>query len=94
MKALSENEIQTALKKVPAWQRSGKAIERQWTFKDFTDAMSFVIVVAKEAERADHHPDILVQYNKVKLTLWTHDAGGLTEKDFSLASRRDVIGET
>ena len=92
MKALNDQEIAEALKKIPAWQRNGKAIEREFKFPDFAEAMSFVIVVAKEAERADHHPDILVQYNKVKLTLWTHDAGGLTEKDFSLASRCDVIG--
>lgn len=94
MKALDEKEIQEWLNKNPAWQRKGKAIEREWKFKDFADAMSFVIIIAKDAERADHHPDILIQYNKVRLTLWTHDADGLTQKDFSLAARCDVVGET
>jgi 4a-hydroxytetrahydrobiopterin dehydratase len=94
MKALSENVVADWLSKNPAWQRKDKGIEREWKFVDFTEAMSFVIVVAREAETADHHPDILVQYNKVRLTLWTHDADGLTGKDFRLAARCDVVGET
>ena len=70
---------------VPGWESNGKEIIRTYKFKDFAEAMAFVNKVAGLAEAADHHPDINIRYNKVRLTLSTHSAGGLTEKDFALA---------
>lgn len=63
-------------------------IEKPYSFEDFREAMRFVNKVAELADKADHHPDILINYNKVTLTLSTHSAGGLTEKDLDLA--RDI----
>jgi 4a-hydroxytetrahydrobiopterin dehydratase len=60
-------------------------ITRSFRFKNFSDAMRFVNKVARLAERANHHPDIMIRYDKVRLALTTHDEGGLTEKDFKLA---------
>ena len=70
---------------VPDWENNGKEITRLYKFKDFVEAMAFVNKVAGLAEAADHHPDIDIRYNKVRLTLSTHSAGGLTSKDFALA---------
>jgi 4a-hydroxytetrahydrobiopterin dehydratase len=75
-----------------AWQRDGDAIVRDREFENFERAMAFVNRVAEAAEAANHHPDILLHgWNKVRLTLSTHSAGGLTESDFALASRVDEI---
>ena len=73
------------MESVPGWENNGKEITRLYKFKDFSEAMAFVNKVAGLAEAADHHPDIDIRYNKVRLTLSTHSAGGLTSKDFSLA---------
>lgn len=86
---LSENEIQASLEAVPEWSEASGKIQRTFEFKDFSGAMRFVNVVADEAETRRHHPDILIRYNRVMLTLSTHDAGGITEKDFALASFAD-----
>lgn len=91
-KLLSEPELQQALAGTPAWVRAGQEIKRTFTFPGFPDALVFAVAVGRLAERADHHPDILVQYRKVTLTLSTHSAGGLTEKDFALAREIDRIG--
>jgi 4a-hydroxytetrahydrobiopterin dehydratase len=89
MPKLTESQIETALKAVTEWGESGDAIQRTYQFSDFVKAMSFVDQVAQAAERSQHHPDILIRYNKVTLTLSTHDAGGITEKDFDLAKACD-----
>jgi len=89
MPKLTETQIETALSAVPEWGESGDAIQRTYQFSDFVKAMSFVDQVAQAAERSRHHPDILIRYNKVTLTLSTHDAGGITEKDFALAKSCD-----
>ena len=73
------------MESVPGWENNGEEISRTYKFKDFAEAMTFVNKVAGLAEAADHHPDIDIRWNKVKLTLTTHSAGGLTEKDFALA---------
>jgi len=86
---LSENEIQSRLEALPEWTESSGAIQRTYVFDDFVQSMAFVNRVAEMAEAAQHHPDILVRYSKVTLTLSTHDAGGITEKDFDLASKAD-----
>ncbi len=72
---------------VQGWENNGKEITRTYKFSDFKEALVFVNRVADLAEAADHHPDIDIRYNKVRLTLSTHSAGGLTDKDFSLAKQ-------
>jgi 4a-hydroxytetrahydrobiopterin dehydratase len=69
------------------WRLRRKVITRVFSFVDFAGAMGFVNSVASLAEAANHHPDIVIKYDKVKLALTTHDEGGLTEKDFKLASK-------
>ena len=87
MPTLTENEIRTLLPRVPGWERRGMEIRRTWSFPDFRAAMAFVNRVADLAETANHHPDIDVRYSKVTLVLSTHDAGGLTARDFELAEK-------
>ena len=87
---LSSAEITAKMLCVPQWSRSGDLIERTFAFPDFIASMRFVNLMAIEAERAQHHPDILVKYNKVTLGYSTHDAGGLTVKDFDGAIAADV----
>jgi 4a-hydroxytetrahydrobiopterin dehydratase len=88
---LEDAKIILALMSVPEWQRQGGAITRTFQFKDFPAAIQFVAAVAGLAEQAWHHPDIDIRWNKVTLTLSTHDAGGLTEKDFALARQCDAL---
>jgi len=85
MDLLTEETISTELATVPGWTRAGDAITRTVTRADFRAAMFYVGAIAYLAEEANHHPDILVQWNKVTLTLSTHSAGGLTGNDFALA---------
>jgi 4a-hydroxytetrahydrobiopterin dehydratase len=74
------------------WQREGDEIVREWKFKDFGEAMAFVNRVAVKAEEANHHPDILLHgWNKVRLSLTNHSAGGLTEADFDMAQKLDAL---
>jgi 4a-hydroxytetrahydrobiopterin dehydratase len=88
---LSTEKIQTALVAVPEWRLAGRAITRTYLFKDFPAAMKFANAVAELAEQARHHPDLDIRWNQVTLTLTTHDAGGLTEKDFALAGKFDGL---
>jgi 4a-hydroxytetrahydrobiopterin dehydratase len=74
------------------WQREDDEIVREFKFEDFAAAMAFVNRVAEEAEGANHHPDILVHgWNKVRLSLTNHSAGGLTDADFEMAARIDGL---
>jgi 4a-hydroxytetrahydrobiopterin dehydratase len=91
MKKLKATQIKSALKRIPAWKKNAAVISRMFEFKDFSGALKFVNAVAKIAENARHHPDIDIRWNKVTLTLSTHDAGGLTEKDFKLARQFDQL---
>jgi 4a-hydroxytetrahydrobiopterin dehydratase len=91
MKKLTPPQIKTALDSVPDWKKKGAAITRTFQFKDFPAAIKFVNTIAKPAEKEYHHPDIDIRWNKVTLTLSTHDAGGLTDKDFNLAKQFDRI---
>jgi 4a-hydroxytetrahydrobiopterin dehydratase len=88
---LAEAKIRPALASIPNWQLNDGKITRTFQFKDFPAAIKFVEVVAALAEQAWHHPDIDIRWNKVTLTLTTHDAGGLTEKDFALARQFDKV---
>jgi 4a-hydroxytetrahydrobiopterin dehydratase len=88
---LNETEIETRLKRL-AWEREGDEIAREWRFEDFAEAVAFVNRVAEEAEDVNHHPDIFLHgWNKVKLSLTNHSAGGLTEADFAMAARLDQL---
>ena len=91
MSALNTKQVTLNLKAVPSWTKHEKEIQRTFTFKDFLSSIAFVNQVAEKAQKADHHPDIDIRFNKVTLTLTTHDEGGLTEKDFSLAGQCDEI---
>ena len=86
-KALNAAEIESALKTHPAWKLQGGKLVREWTFKDFIQAMAFVNRVATLAEAAGHHPDIDIRYNHVVLGLVSHDAGGITQRDASMANQ-------
>lgn len=88
---LSAAQIILALGQVPDWRQNGGVITRSFQFKDFAAAMEFTNAVAALAEQAQHHPDIDVRWNKVALSLSTHEAGGLTEKDFALARQCDAL---
>ncbi len=91
MKKLTAPQIRALLPTVSGWRRRTNRLTRTYEFGDFVQAMQFVNAVARLAERAWHHPDITVQWNRVTLTLTTHDAGGLTEKDFALATKIDAL---
>jgi 4a-hydroxytetrahydrobiopterin dehydratase len=84
-------QIKAALPAAPVWKKKRAAITRTYQFKDFPAAIKFVNAVAKLAEKAWHHPDIDIRWNKVTLSLSTHDQGGLTEKDFDLAKKFDRL---
>jgi 4a-hydroxytetrahydrobiopterin dehydratase len=92
MELLTEDEISARLGGVPGWAREGSSIATTVTRADFKDAMLFTGAVAYLAEQANHHPDILIQWNKVTLTLSTHSAGGLTANDFDLAAKISALG--
>jgi 4a-hydroxytetrahydrobiopterin dehydratase len=91
MPKLAESDIDERLKSVPGWTRDVDAIRKQFTFADFLQAIAFVNRLAPEAEKADHHPDILISYKRVTLTYSTHSEGGLTEKDFVGAATADRL---
>ena len=87
---LTDNEVTARLQDLPDWQRAEgdePAITARYKLADFAQALAFVNAVGAEAEAMDHHPDIDIRWNKVTLVLSTHSEGGLTAKDFTLASR-------
>jgi 4a-hydroxytetrahydrobiopterin dehydratase len=91
MSVLSPEIVQEKLRSLPQWKVEGKEIVRQFEFPDFAAAMGFVNQVAEKAEKAGHHPDIDIRYNKVRLALVSHDKGGLTERDMKMAHTIDSI---
>ena len=88
---LSRTEAEQRIKTLKGWTLDGDAIRKQFTFAGFPEAIAFVNRLVPEAEAADHHPDILVNYKRVTLTYSTHDQGGLTEKDFVGAAAADRL---
>ena len=86
---LSDITIQRELGALPGWARRGEVLVRTYQFRNFSEAMDFVNRVADEAESADHHPDIDIRSSKVTLSLSTHSAGGITDKDLALAKAID-----
>lgn len=93
MQRLAQENIDQRLEVFPEWSLIGDSMQRTFGFETFVESMEFVERVAELAEQHQHHPDILIRYNKVTLTTTTHDAGGLTEKDFNLAREIDGLVE-
>ena len=92
MARLSEAGIAAKLAGVPGWRRRGNAIERTWTFETFVKAVAFMNRLFALAEEANHHPDLLNSWTKVRIRFTTHDAGGLTERDFRMAAKVSGTG--
>jgi 4a-hydroxytetrahydrobiopterin dehydratase len=90
---LNNQDIKEWLKKLPEWDLEKKHIERVFEFDDFTQAMDFVNSVAEIAEEDDHHPNIDIRYNKVRIELSTHSEGGLTDLDFEVAEKIETLVE-
>jgi len=84
---LNKQEVDWRIGELGGWKIEEGKLKKIFKFKDFISAIEFVNAVAGLAEKENHHPDILITYNKVRITLWTHDVGGLSEKDFNLASK-------
>jgi len=91
MPPFSPTEVASHLSNLPGWQVENGELTRTFTFKDFLAALAFVNRLGERAEKAGHHPDVDIRYNRVRLGLVTHDAGGLTEKDFDLAAAADKL---
>ncbi len=91
MELLTDEEITAEMAKLAGWTRDGREIRKSFGLADFAASMGFVVSVALLAEKANHHPDIDIRWNRVTLVLSTHSAGGLTAKDFALAARIDGI---
>jgi 4a-hydroxytetrahydrobiopterin dehydratase len=88
---LSQADVDQRMKDLRGWTLQGDEIVKQYTFKNFPEAIAFVSRLAPEAEAADHHPDILINYKRVTLTYSTHSEGGLTDKDFAGAAAADRL---
>ena len=91
MALLSENQIAAGVARLEGWSRDGASIRRQLAFPSFAAAIAFVNRVAAAADQADHHPDIDIRYSRVLLTLSTHSAGGITDRDLALAEEINRI---
>jgi 4a-hydroxytetrahydrobiopterin dehydratase len=91
---LSDTEVKAALADVPGWELAGADIVKEYKFANFVAAMAFVNQVAERAEAANHHPDIDIRWNKVRLALSTHSEGGLTRNDFGLAAEIEGLAGT
>lgn len=84
-------ELLQAVHNLPGWNVNGNAIERVFEFSNFVEAMGFVNRIAEAAEAVNHHPDITINYNKVKLSLTSHDSGGVTQRDLRMAGKINEI---
>ena len=94
MATMSDTEVKAALADLPGWELSGGDIVKEYKFADFVAAIAFVNQLADRAEAANHHPDIDIRWNKVKLALSTHSEGGLTRNDFALAAEIESLAGT
>jgi len=90
---LNPAEIAAALQDLPGWASCDNSIERAFQFRDFLGAMVFVNKIAATAEAANHHPDILINYNKVTFTLVSHDSGGVTQRDIRMAGKINEVAD-
>jgi 4a-hydroxytetrahydrobiopterin dehydratase len=91
MPAFTANQVSRHLKAVPHWSKHARTIRRTFQFERFLKSIDFVNRIARKAQKSDHHPDIDIRFDKVTLTLTTHDAGGITKKDFALARQCDEV---
>ena len=91
MSALTAKNVALELKAVPGWSKRAQTIFRTFEFKGFPNSITFVQRIARKAQKANHHPDIDIRFNRVTLKLTSHDEGGITEKDFSLARQCDAV---
>ena len=91
MPALTSKQVILHLKAVPNWSKRAQTILRTFKFEGFLNSIDFVNRIARKAQKINHHPDIDIRFNQVTLTLTTHDEGGITEKDFSLARQCDEV---
>ncbi len=91
MPKLTKTEITEGLDALKDWAIKDEVLTKTFTFEGFPDAIAFTLRVAFAAEKADHHPDIDIRWNKVTLALTTHDSGGLTKNDFDLAKVADTL---
>lgn len=91
MPSLHDNEIRDRLNQLPGWSHSGSALHRKFTFESFMPGIQFVNRIAEAAEKAQHHPDITINYNVISISLSTHSEGGVTAKDFGLAREIDAL---
>ncbi len=87
----NETQIRPKLANYPAWTISGQSLRQDYQFKDFIQAIEFINRLVEPSEAMGHHPDISISYNKVIINLMSHDAGGITQKDFDLAAQIDKI---
>jgi len=87
MAVLAEKDLRHRLSELPGWSYGNNSIERLFGFKDFAAAVKFVNKVAEAAEQANHHPDIDIRYNKVRMSLTSHDSGGVTTRDLRMAKQ-------
>lgn len=92
MAKLSDKEIQEKLTGLPGWKYEGGALIRDYEFADFAAAFAFVTRLALLAEKANHHPDLDIRYNKLRVALVSHDSGGVTARDVSMAAQIGKIG--
>jgi 4a-hydroxytetrahydrobiopterin dehydratase len=90
-KLLTRDAVEKRLAEVPDWKHEGNAIIRELVFRNFREAVAFLVRIAFDAEEADHHPDVSLSYKRLRLSLSTHSEGGLTDKDFDLAAKIDRI---
>lgn len=91
---LNQTQINEKLQNLPNWRTNGQEISNTFKFKNFIQAIDFVNLLVEPAEKAGHHPDISISYNKVTINLTTHDEGGITQKDFDLAIEINDIFNT
>jgi 4a-hydroxytetrahydrobiopterin dehydratase len=91
MTRLSDSELSNALKSLDGWSSANGELSKTYRFKDFVAAIGFVNRLAELAEQAQHHPDIDIRYNRVRIGLTTHDEGGISDKDIALAARIDSV---
>jgi 4a-hydroxytetrahydrobiopterin dehydratase len=87
---LTDDEVREGLSGLDGWERQGDEIVKEYRFAGFGDAVAFVVRIAFRAEKADHHPDLDIRYNRVRVALSTHSEGGLTGKDLALAAEMEA----
>ena len=91
MTKLTDEEIRDGLDGLAGWERDGDEVVKEYRFDGFGDAVAFVVGVAFRAEKADHHPDLDIRYNRVRVALSTHSEGGITAKDLALAGEIEAV---